>query len=141
MAIGYVGQHMRTATPGGLQRTLFVRRCSVLRLRGSRLQILWFFQSPMAVELTLTRCAISLFFLRTFYTKTYPWLRRTGTCSIKCDLTYHNSAYVDTLYSVLVHRFVDGFWYCHHYWNVLTLPPLASQLGIADSRRPLLLRH
>ena len=95
----------------------------------------------MAVELTLTRCAISLFFLRTFYTKTYPWLRRTGTYSIKCGLTYHNSAYVDTLYSVLVHRSIDGFWYRYHCWNALTLPPLASQLGLADSERALLLQH
>jgi hypothetical protein len=33
----------------------------------------------MAISMTLTRCAILIFFLRTLYTKMYPGLRHTGT--------------------------------------------------------------
>ncbi|KAF1829470.1 hypothetical protein BDW02DRAFT_147872 [Decorospora gaudefroyi] len=41
--------------------------------------ILWLFRIPMGLSLGLTRTAISLFFIRTLYTKTYPKLRLTGT--------------------------------------------------------------
>lgn len=52
--------------------------CKGFGLHDSHSQIMWFFRSPMAIELTLTRCAISIFLLRTLYTRMYPWLRRTG---------------------------------------------------------------
>lgn len=32
----------------------------------------------MAFSLALTRCAIAIFFIRTLYTRAYPWLRRIG---------------------------------------------------------------
>lgn len=42
----------------------------------------------MAIELTLTRCAISIFFLQKLYTMMSPWLRRSGTHLITPFLSY-----------------------------------------------------
>lgn len=95
----------------------------------------------MAVELTLTRCAISIFFLRTFYTKMYPWLRRTGTYPTSSGLPHHGNIFVDTLHSVPLHRTLNSFGYRHYHRNAFTLPTLASQLGTADTNRSLLLQY
>lgn len=141
MAVGHVDQHMLTATMAELRRTLFVRPRSSSGLHGLRSQILWFFRSLMAVELALTRCAISIFFLRTLYTKTFPWLRRIGTYPIISNVRYHCGVLIDMLYSLLLHHIVDCFGSGYHYRNVLTLPAFASQLGAADTIRSLLLRY
>lgn len=49
--------------------------------------MLWLFQIPMALSLTLTRCAITVFFMRTLFTHAFPWLRNIG--SHHSNLMYH----------------------------------------------------
>ncbi|KAF2848887.1 hypothetical protein T440DRAFT_149775 [Plenodomus tracheiphilus IPT5] len=71
MAARLVRQRITDTTMGELKRTLIV---------------LWLFRIPMAVSLTLTRSAISIFFIRTLYTRVFPWLRYVGTY-IGCEST------------------------------------------------------
>lgn len=60
MAARLVRQRITDTTADKLKRTLMV---------------LWLFRIPMAVSLASTRCAISIFFIRTLYTRVFPWLR------------------------------------------------------------------
>jgi hypothetical protein len=55
-------------------------------------------------------------------------------------LVLHKSAHVDTMHSIPLYSPLDGFGYYNCYWNALTLPALASQLGVSDTRRSLLLQ-
>ena len=68
-----------SATTARWKRTLIVGREGSAWMQCSHLQILWLFPIPMATSLALTRCAISIFFIRTLYTRMCPWLRRVGT--------------------------------------------------------------
>ncbi|KAH7075457.1 hypothetical protein BKA63DRAFT_297721 [Paraphoma chrysanthemicola] len=63
MVAGHVRHHIHAATVANLRITLMV---------------LWLFRIPMAFSLALTRCAIAIFFIRTLYTRAYPWLRHIG---------------------------------------------------------------
>ncbi|KAH5129808.1 hypothetical protein HBH70_199540 [Parastagonospora nodorum] len=60
MVAGHVHEPIQTANKSGLQLTLMV---------------LWLFRIPMALSLTLTRCAITVFFIRTLFTHGFPCLR------------------------------------------------------------------
>ncbi|KAF2829693.1 hypothetical protein CC86DRAFT_173347 [Ophiobolus disseminans] len=74
MLAGHVRQHIYTATKANLRITLIV---------------LWLFRIPMALSITLTRCAITIFFIRMLFTQTFPRLRQIGTVMNQSSASSH----------------------------------------------------
>jgi hypothetical protein len=80
MAARHLRQYVYTTTKAHLRLTLMVSETEYTPLSlYSTVQILWLFRIPMAVSLALTRCAITIFFIRTLFTRGFPWLRRIGS--------------------------------------------------------------
>jgi hypothetical protein len=92
------------------------------------MQILWLFRIPMAISMTLTRCAISIFFIRTLYTKIYPRLRHTGIYESGTFPSRKTIALIDTLCSALLHHHSNHLGSRFYHSNGASLPADTIQL-------------
>lgn len=91
-----------------------------------RMQILWLFRLPMAIGLALARCAVSVFFIRTFFTKMYPWLRRTGN-RLHGIFRIFLELLIDFVGSISLYLPFDRYMPRHGPWYLTPLPPRRAQ--------------
>jgi len=98
----------------------------------------------MAFSLAFTRCAVSIFFIRTLYTKGFPWLRILGThdCFVH-DCNYYlfsRGALINCHSSVLLYRLRCYSGTNHYHWRHAALRTTALQLGSTVREPTALLR-
>lgn len=103
--------------------------------------MLWLYRIPMCLSMLATRCAISIFFIRTLYTKIFPRLRRIGTNHCKAIPFSHYNGLIDEPCSVLLH--LSSYCPVRHYdcRNITTLPASKVELDPAAQTIRVLLQR
>ena len=102
------------------------------------MQILWSFQVPTALNIALTRCALSIFFLRSLYTKLHPWLRCIGMylAKARCSVV----SLLILLHSILLRLPCDCRGPARNHWHSGSLPTDEVQLYHAVRESSILLQ-